>query len=66
MSDTGIACCSNCKFWSTLENKNPGPAWADERPKGLCRRYAPRPGLSSTWPKTETSDWCGEWESLTD
>lgn len=45
--------CENCFFW--------------EVDKGLCHRYAPRPGDSSmvkntVWPATIAEDFCGEFQ----
>lgn len=35
---------------------------------GRCRRYAPRPQQYSSvgWPYVQTSDYCGEWQSIPD
>jgi len=59
--------CGKCKFWEQWSD-------GDERPEGLCRRYAPRPqmfleapGLEGDmeerliWPSTDSQSWCGEW-----
>ena len=45
--------CGNCRFW-----------YADG--DGQCRRSPPvidfEDGVSSVFPPTSESDWCGEWE----
>jgi hypothetical protein len=46
--------CNTCKYW--VGNRE-GTRMGD------CRRYAPRPGVSFGWPKTNPDDWCGEYKS---
>ena len=50
--------CKDCRFWDR-------PAGAPTA-KGLCRRYAPRPGSRVPWPETDQNDWCGEWQTKED
>ena len=46
--------CEDCKFWEKEGESN----------KGLCRRYAKRPGDRTVgWPSTQKTDWCGEFEN---
>lgn len=58
--------CLGCRFWVDL-----GEVFGQGA--GTCRRHAPVPyPLSSPdngvpddaiWPRTDESDWCGEWEA---
>jgi predicted ATPase len=59
--------CENCQFF----DRKPAPATTsalylspagDNLGHGLCRRYAPKPGvlLIPWWPRVNQSDWCGE------
>jgi len=45
--------CSSCQFWDRKQS---------HYSRGLCRRYVPKPSLSSEarWPLTEPNDGCGE------
>ena len=49
--------CRRCRHWSPL---------AGNPEQGECRRFAPRPAVSSSvhmlasWPVTNGDDWCGE------
>ena len=56
--------CQDCLYWQISDRT---------RDEGACRRNAPRPrhverdwteaGLSwIAWPRTKTSDWCGEFK----
>ena len=48
--------CQDCLFWAAT----PGIGG------GKCQRYAPKPLNSRIdkvyWPRTESEDWCGEWQ----
>ena len=50
--------CRRCRYWSSLAG-NPD--------QGECRRFAPRPAVSSSvhmlaaWPVTNSDDWCGDY-----
>lgn len=68
--------CRSCNHWQNQEVDvdRIDPATANQKVQlGICRRYAPRPGMasgpkgagdsdSSPWPQVASDDWCGEWE----
>jgi hypothetical protein len=51
--------CSSCRFWFPTV----GPA-------GECRKFAPKPGNDPAhrlqWPRTESDQWCGQFEPVTE
>lgn len=57
--------CGKCKFWEKI---------SDNPAMGNCRRHAPparvmkpsseTPILGAQWPRTNSDDWCGEYESI--
>ena len=48
--------CEHCRFWKQDKRSSK---------MGWCRRYAPRPnGVRHEWPRTENTDWCGDFEPL--
>ena len=60
-SPTVITGCEDCRFWmreGTRTVHDMGRSFEEE--EGLCRRHAPR--VDRTWPMTDWSDWCGEFE----
>jgi len=61
--------CETCRFFSQVAETD-GVIHADIIDGlGLCRRYAPRPGvgehgeLETDFPRVYDTDWCGEWET---
>jgi hypothetical protein len=51
--------CQNCQFWLRSSNQE----------RGECRRRSPQifahlSAVQSAFPKTEKTDWCGEWGRL--
>lgn len=73
---TNIECCGNCAFWPLKpyqhDWKGAEPlgisGYATDGTVSECRRYAPRqpqydeysPGSNRAFPKTERTDFCGE------
>jgi hypothetical protein len=61
--------CQNCRFYvevlpeTVALPEEPEPQGNPHDPSTECRRYAPRPGESASWPVVEPTDWCGDWET---
>ena len=69
---TGVErACRECKFWLATQGRDPADPTRimmvsdpEKATIGQCRRWAPTPGTAMVlgeWPKTNSTDWCGEW-----
>jgi hypothetical protein len=68
MGRLDAACCADCVFWAGIKDPVPAIGYSP----GQCRRYAPKPRVTSVepeddpfvlWPMVEPDYWCGEFES---
>lgn len=62
----GGAHCSDCRFFSPVENIHAH----DDTARGECKRHPPTiihgTGDVGTWPIIEATEWCGEFELAPD